>query len=261
MRVRATALGGTFSIEEPRRGRHRHDVGRPSRHLTSVVPQARWDAWPYAERVRRADCECRECAILKRSNRRHASVDRLVVGFDASNAACGPTVTWARAEAAARAVSLRIVSFAVRGPADGTEHIQHSDTLVSYAADADLVVVGACRCPATRRAGSDAALLTGRPEGVHVLWWSCAATPASRCSGSWSASTTSPGPKLPSIGLLTRRVLRHRRTGCGPRLAATGRTQRFDPQQRSREDLTPDVSSISPWAGAPNAPAGEHVVS
>ena len=142
MRVRASALGGAFSIERRDRGRHAHDVGRPSRHLTSVVPHARWDARPYAERVRRAIVSVVSARSSSEATVATPARDRLVVGFDASNAA-GPTIAWARAEAAARAVSLRIVSFAVRGPADGTEHIQHSDTLVSYAADTDLVVVGA----------------------------------------------------------------------------------------------------------------------
>jgi nucleotide-binding universal stress UspA family protein len=119
-------------------------VGRPSRRLTRVVPQARWDAWPYAKCVRRAIV-----SVVTGRSSGEATVatparDRLVVGVDASSAA-GPTMAWAHAEAAARAVSLRIVSLAVRGPADGTEHDEHIDTLVRHAADADLVVVGATR--------------------------------------------------------------------------------------------------------------------
>ena len=183
----------------------------PSRHGTSLsTPDQRRPAGTLGRMALRRACsprhrECRECAILQRSNRRHASARstrrrlRRVERRRSDN-----RVGSRRGRRQGGLAAHRVI----RGPRARRRHRTHP------AQRHPRELRGGRRSRRRRRvdvrrhdrAGSDAALLTGRPEGVHVLWSSCAATPASRCSGSWSASTTSPGPKLPSIGPLTRRV-------------------------------------------------------
>jgi nucleotide-binding universal stress UspA family protein len=68
--------------------------------------------------------------------------DRIVVGVDASSAA-GPTMAWARAEAAARNASLGIVSFAAPGPGGDRDQVEPRHAFLDHVARADLVIVGA----------------------------------------------------------------------------------------------------------------------
>ena len=93
MRVRAGALGGTFSIDSPPDRWHRHHLGRLAPDV-DASPAGTWDGRPY--RARRRPGSVRRMSARPAVNGA-MPVARIAVGLDAS--APGAVIEWAAAEA------------------------------------------------------------------------------------------------------------------------------------------------------------------